>query len=195
VTAGAIIAAKMKTHSMGARSFQRWVAGKATQICAVPIKASCVIPGTNLLHGMPPDTDKRRVLANDLDVRRQENEQRKASTYFAFGALEADEPRGRFAAINETTIVGSSPLPTYPQLPSGPWSGPDMLPPEPPLGYEIHAVAPLDPEPLTVSIPVEATGDPACSDPSPKGCAPCPDAADVERGAGSPFSREEGDGA
>ena len=37
--------------------------------------------------------EKRRVLANDQSVREQ---QQKATTYFAFGAAEADEPRGRF---------------------------------------------------------------------------------------------------
>jgi hypothetical protein len=61
----------------------------------------------------------REVLANDRDCFRTRAE--------ADANLEAS---GRFRKQNETQIVGAA-LPTYPALPSGPWSEPDPGLPDP----------------------------------------------------------------
>jgi len=82
--------------------------------------------------------EKRRVLANDRSVREQ---QQQASTYFQHAVTEAAEPQGRFAAINSAMVIGGTPVPKYPELPaSSPWAGPDIVPPEPPLGHAIDAM-------------------------------------------------------
>jgi hypothetical protein len=89
--------------------------------------------------------ERRETLENDRRVREQQ--QKAASTYFAFAVAEADEPRGRFQnSGGTTTVIGSDGLPAYPQLPpSSPWAGPDMVPPEPPLGYRIDQMFEHDP--------------------------------------------------
>jgi hypothetical protein len=61
-----------------------------------------------------------------------------ASTYAAFAQAEADQPRGRFSAIDKNEVIGSAPVPQYPPLPqNSPWSN-DPVPSEEPLGYSVH---------------------------------------------------------
>jgi hypothetical protein len=53
--------------------------------------------------------------------------------------------QGRFKKEVATTVTGSA-VPTYPQLPSGPWSGDNPVPPGDAidqLGYDINAVEPV----------------------------------------------------
>jgi hypothetical protein len=102
-----------------------------------------------------------------------------------------DEAGGRFAAVNPTTVTGATPIPSYPALPSGPWSGSDPVPTEPPLGYSVDDMPGLEnPTGVSVSPPV-ATGAPvAGSAPSSELVPPLAD--DVEPGAGAPsFSSEQ----
>jgi hypothetical protein len=133
--------------------------------------------------------EKRETFAQDLDLRRRQEreEQARGSTFLAHTHI--DDLGGRFATVHETTIIGGSPVPTYPRPPSGPWSGPDPVPNEQPIGHSVDEMVPLE----TSAGAVEATGDPAVSDPLPKGCDPLPDAVDVERDVGSPFSSGEDD--
>jgi hypothetical protein len=56
-----------------------------------------------------------------------------------------DESGGRFSKLNPSQVVGVA-VPTYPQIPSGPWSGSNPVPPNPAmdeLGYDINEVEPV----------------------------------------------------
>jgi len=122
---------------------------------------------------------KRRVLANDQSVR----EQQQASTYFQHAVTEADEPRGRFQnASGTTTVIGRTPIPQYPELPANSPSHHDPVPDEPPLGFAINEMAPLEPSVVEVT-------DPASAD-APSVFLPVPD---VPRTDAGPFSNKEED--
>jgi hypothetical protein len=71
---------------------------------------------------------RKETLLNDRRVREQ------ASTFYQFGASEANEPLGRFAATNKATVVGETPV--LPQYAAPVWA-PDPCGPEPALGYAI----------------------------------------------------------
>jgi hypothetical protein len=44
-------------------------------------------------------------------------------TYHSFAQAEALEDRGgRFAVLDKPAVTGSSPIPSYPAIPDGPWS-------------------------------------------------------------------------
>jgi hypothetical protein len=56
---------------------------------------------------------------------------------------------GRFAKEAATTVTGAKAVPSYPRLPSGPWSEGDLGAPDPAtdqLGYGINEVEPIIPE-------------------------------------------------
>jgi hypothetical protein len=105
--------------------------------------------------------EKRDVLRNDRRVREQ------GSTFSQFAQSEADTPRGRFDAHEKSTVIGSEPLPRYPQLPaSSPWAGPDLVPTEPALGVDVNALEPCgEPHELKAieppSLPASARPNPA----------------------------------
>jgi hypothetical protein len=82
--------------------------------------------------------ERRETLENDRKVREE------ASTMFDHARSSADDDRGgRFAGVNPTMVVGSTPGPIYPRLPSSsPWHGPDPVPIEPSLGYSVDALEP-----------------------------------------------------
>ena len=123
--------------------------------------------------------EKRRVLANDLSVLRQ---QREGSTYFQHTHLE-DEGGGRFSAINSATVIGTTPIPQYPELPTNSPSHHDPVPDERPLGYAVNAMAPL--EPSVVEAPGPASADASSMVfPVPVG---------VPRADAGPSSQEQGD--
>jgi hypothetical protein len=106
-------------------------------------------------------TEKRRVVLQDADVRRQQHEQaqrQQFGTFFSHAQAAAnDTAGGRFASVSPTSIVGSEPTVKYPAA-SPSWQ--IQLPDEPPLSaYENPALE--DPTgALPVSAPV-ATDDPA----------------------------------
>jgi hypothetical protein len=82
--------------------------------------------------------EKREVLANERRLRNP------GTTFSQFAQSEAAEGRGRFTAHEQSKVVGSEPLPRYPQLPaSSPWAGPDLVPTEPVLGVDINEMEPV----------------------------------------------------
>jgi hypothetical protein len=87
-----------------------------------------------------PDPDRRRAL----------REPAQPSTFSQFAQSQADdETGGRFAARGKPMMVGSEQMVRYPQLPaSSPWAGPDPVPVEPPTGYAIDEMVPLEPASL-----------------------------------------------
>jgi hypothetical protein len=91
-----------------------------------------------------------------LDVLRNEQRLRNPGTTLnQFAESEANIDRGRFAAHEQSRVIGSEPLPRYPQLPaSSPWAGPDLVPTEPPLGYAIDELVPLEPSPSPAQEPL-----------------------------------------
>jgi hypothetical protein len=132
--------------------------------------------------------ERREVLENDRRVR----EQQKGSTYFQHAVAEADEPRGRFQnSSGTTTVIGRDGPPAYPTLPaSSPWAGEDPVGMEPPLGYAVDEMVPLE-TPSAVSASAEP--DPASAD-APSAVFPVP--VDVPRAdAGSLSNKEEDDDA
>jgi hypothetical protein len=100
--------------------------------------------------------ERRDVLENEKRLR--------ASTLSQFAQSEAAEARGRFTAHEQSTVVGATPLPKYPQLPaSSPWAGPDLVPTEPPLGYAIDELSAL--EPSSLPSPAQAPPNPSSQAP------------------------------
>jgi hypothetical protein len=87
-----------------------------------------------MLSRQEEQEERRQVVQNQRRLREQ------GSTFSRFAQADADQRRGRFDAHEKSTMIGSEPLPRYPQLPaSSPWAGPDLVPTEPPLGYCIDA--------------------------------------------------------
>ena len=80
---------------------------------------------------------RRETLKNDQRVRDQ------GTTFHQAAISEANENRGRFAATNKETVVGSMPVVNYPAAPN--WA-PDPVPPEPPLNVDIDAQEPVGTE-------------------------------------------------
>jgi hypothetical protein len=129
--------------------------------------------------------ERRATLLQDVDLRRrQEREQReRGSTYLDHHQSELG---GRFGSIETETITGK-PSPQPPPLPANsPRAGPDIVPPEPPTGFEIDAMTLLEPS----AVAVEAT-DPASAD-APSSVSPL---AHEQRADAGPFSSEKGDDA
>jgi hypothetical protein len=115
--------------------------------------------------------ERREYIEDELRKRQQ------GSTLHQFATADAEFDRGRFTATERATVIGSSETPQYPQLPSGPWSGQNPEPGiEPPLGYEIHAMQPLEPPngcgtssfetPTETSSPFVGTGPASADAPS-----------------------------
>jgi hypothetical protein len=71
---------------------------------------------------------RRETLENDKKVREQ------GTTFHQFAESEANEPRGRWAATNEATVIGEVPIPPY--TAGANWCS-DPCGDEPPLGYAI----------------------------------------------------------
>jgi hypothetical protein len=78
--------------------------------------------------------ERAKIMKEEAALREQE----RAATMHGLALNELAQPRGRFAeAEGKQFVVGSTPGPIYPALPSGPWSGADPVPDEPPLGYSV----------------------------------------------------------
>jgi hypothetical protein len=107
------------------------------------------------------------------------------TTFLAHAQASADDTSGgRFGGVNKTVVVGADPIPRYPALPSGPWSGSDPVPDEPSLGYDINQL-----DPSALRDPAEVTGDPAHA---PSGGSSLPSCGDVmsERAGSSSFEEQ-----
>jgi hypothetical protein len=64
------------------------------------------------------------------------NNDRSVSSYADHAQADANDAGGRFKKLQETRVTPVE----YPKLPaSSPWSQPDQVPTEPPLGYSIDA--------------------------------------------------------
>jgi hypothetical protein len=93
--------------------------------------------------------EKRRIIRN---------QSRNGDTGTFLSHTHIDDAGGRFAAVNAATIVGQDPQVKYPQLPSSSrWHGSDPVPDEPPLGYRVDEMPPLEPSAASVQ-PVEQLG-------------------------------------
>jgi hypothetical protein len=81
--------------------------------------------------------ERKRTLENDRKVREQQREQ--ASTYLA---QTHSEMGGRFSSVGAQTVIGADPVANYPA------AAPHQRDPcgmEPPLGYRIDDMEPLEP--------------------------------------------------
>src|SRR5215469_6490615 len=101
--------------------------------------------------------EKRRVLLQDADVRRRQQEQ--SGTFLSHTHI--DDAGGRFAAVNAAKIVGQLPA-IAASYPAASAAYQTELPPEPSLGFSIDEMPGLEPSMATpCSSSIEATGDPA----------------------------------
>jgi hypothetical protein len=76
--------------------------------------------------------ERRRIMA----------EERRGRTYQGHALDGEIDVGGRFAKVNKTTVVGTSPI-SYPKQPQGsPWAM-DACPPEPPLGFSVEEQEPV----------------------------------------------------
>jgi hypothetical protein len=110
------------------------------------------------------------IIPEDPIARRRRLHEQQGSTFHQHGVTAADdESGGRFAKQEgaRPQVIGTDPIPKYPQLPSGPWSGDDPVPDEPPLGYRIDEMIPLESptgvQSLSASV---ATGGPPANEQS-----------------------------
>jgi hypothetical protein len=103
--------------------------------------------------------ERRETLENDRKLREAEHQRllREGTTFHQFAQSTAnDEAGGRFAAIAPTTVTGATPVPRYPA------AGAHQCDPvgiEPPLGFSVNDLEPIEPSALVSS--AEATGAPA----------------------------------
>ena len=127
--------------------------------------------------GPESQAERRRVLRDDARLREQ------ASTMHAHAVAEANESAGRFGAIGKSTVTGAAAVPQYPRGPD--WSAAEaLIPPEPPLGYDINEMTPLEPAAVASSPSdvAQAPDDPAAA----------PSVPGVERAGSSPSSSDDG---
>ena len=146
-----------------------------------------------MLTDQEEQTDKRRTLLQDADVRNRSRNGDTGSTYLSHTHI--DDAGGRFAQVNAAKIVGQSPAiaAAYPAASSAHQT---ELPPEPSLGYPIDAM-PGD-EPSTAppcSSSVEVTGDPADAPSSDDGSPATPSGGLMSERAGSSPSQKDQDNA
>jgi hypothetical protein len=79
--------------------------------------------------------DRRQTALIDARVR----EQQQAATMSGFAQAEANIDRGRYTEHEKATVIGSTPIPHYPQGPA--WCA-DPSGVEPPLGVDINEMQP-----------------------------------------------------
>jgi hypothetical protein len=132
--------------------------------------------------------EREETLRNDADVRRQQ-QQAQGTTFHQRAVAEANQDLGRYGvAMGKPQVTGSAPIVRYTQA-SGPWQGPDPVGDEPPLGFDINALEPIE-NPAVVS-PVS----PAAATDAPAGAAASsdklPPAQDQSGDAGASFSSDQ----
>jgi len=109
-----------------------------------------------------------------------------AATMFQHAQSHAnDEAGGRFASVNAAAVVLSEPAVRYPAASA---HQRDPVPTEPPLGYCVDEMAPLEPSTVSSSFPVEDTGAPAGAAHTADNLPPSAESDDT----GAPFSPTEG---
>jgi hypothetical protein len=66
------------------------------------------------------------------------------TTFSTFAEAFADEDRGgRFKPEQATHVIGTTPIPKYPELPASSPSHHDVVPDEPPLGFSVDEMTPV----------------------------------------------------
>jgi hypothetical protein len=113
-----------------------------------------------MLSRQEEQAERLEVMENDKRLRRSQG-----STFFDHTH---NDTGGRYSAISNATVIGTDPIPRYPQLPaSSPWAGPDLVGDEPPLSdnpalnppsaeLEPPAVLATPPNPEPAAIPLAA---------------------------------------
>jgi hypothetical protein len=132
---------------------------------------------------------RRETLRNDARLR----EQQQATSMHQFAQSQAnDTGGGRFGALGNPNITGSTPVQQIPQLPSSsPWSGAQPEPGiEPALGYEVNRLTPYELEPSVSSLAAAQATEGAPVPEAPSSGVHLP-ADDVESSAGAPSSSEQ----
>jgi|SRR6516165_1908193 hypothetical protein len=89
-----------------------------------------------------------------------------ATTMFQHAQAQANElSQGRFAALGTPHVTGSSPIPCYPAAAA---HQRDPVPTEPPLGFSVDQVEPIEPSAFVSSVEdpggAEAPSDPGLSE-------------------------------
>jgi len=130
--------------------------------------------------------EKRRVLLQDADVQRRQQEQ--SGTFLSHTHI--DDAGGRFAAVNAAKIVGQSPA-IAASYPAASAAHQTELPPEPSLGFSIDEMPGLESSMTTPSSSVEATGDPADAPSSDDGSPATPSGGSMSERAGSSPSPDQ----
>jgi len=99
--------------------------------------------------------EKADVLRNDQRLRQQQQ----GTTFSQFAQSEAAEPRGRFTQQEKSSVVGATPVPSYPV--GNQWAAADQNNLEPPLGFSVgHHPAVGEPHEVQASIDQELGGVP-----------------------------------
>jgi hypothetical protein len=116
--------------------------------------------GNRPYHSDASPAERRAVVENERRVHK--------NSYFSHA--HPDEG-GRFAAINKSTVTGSTPVPQYPPQPtSSPWAS-AAVGQEPPLGFSVDEMQPVgEPHEIELSLRemrCEAGSPPASSPDSP----------------------------
>lgn len=140
-----------------------------------------------MLSRQEEELQRKMVLENDRRILEQQRAKDQSGTFLSHTHI--DDAGGRFAGVNAATVVGQEPVAKYPQA-STPWQGPDLVGDEPPTGYEIHAVEPLENPAGVFPVVSPPAGDaPVPEAPSSEVHQPLAD--DVETGIGAPPSSEQ----
>jgi hypothetical protein len=129
--------------------------------------------------------EKRSLLRQDADVRRQQEQAAKreqSGTFFSHTHADEISGGGRFAGVNPATVVGSEPAVRYPAAAA---HQADPCGTEPPLGYRVDAMSEQESSTVSSSFPVEETGDPV-SDALRRDKTASAESAGADSAAGSP---------
>ena len=104
-----------------------------------------------MLSKQEEDAERRATLENDRKVR----EQQRGTTFHQYAQSTAnDDAGGRWATVNAVSVVGADPAVRYPAASA---HQRDPVPTEPPLGYSVDDMPPLE----SSAVPcVEETGAP-----------------------------------
>jgi hypothetical protein len=137
-----------------------------------------------MLSKQEEEAERREVLENDRRVREQQ--QQRGTTFHQYAQAAAnDDAGGRWATVNAVSVVGAEPAVKYPAAAA---HQRDPVPTEPPLGYCVDEMAPLEPSTVSSSFPVEDTGAPAGAAHTADNLPPSAESDDT----GAPFSPTEG---
>jgi hypothetical protein len=93
-----------------------------------------------VLSKQEEEQERKAVLENDRSVREQQKQREQGSTFLDH--THDDLSGGRFAAIGAPTVVGRDAVIKYPAAAAHQH---DPVPDEPPVGYDVNEMPPLEP--------------------------------------------------